>query len=509
MFFPLVNFTHYSLQRGFSKPDQLVKHCLEHSYPACGIADYKTLSGCVRHFQKCKKAGIKPVLGCTFDGFSVFAKNHDGWSRLIEIVSNKLYDRECMENDDNLIVIDKYKIFPHSYYVNKEDAELHRILLCSGMKTTLEKAKHGDKYQPFFQTNNYYVQEVSGHSDKYQAVFDAVDEYDILHEPMLPHFKCPDGMSEEEYIVHLCREGWKKLLANTSKIDTEEKKQVYADRIKMELDVFRNANLFGYFLIVQDIIKFCHSQGWLTGPGRGSAAGCLVSYLIEITQVDPIEFDLLFERFYNAARTSSLPDIDMDVPAKHRDDIIAYLRSKYGQDNVAQMVTFGGLKGKSAVKEILRIQNACSFSEMNEISKYIANEADISDQLQDMDEEERSIVRWSLMNNRDQLYEYCHIDDNGNLQGSYAQYFQQAIDIEGTFKNYGKHAAGVVISREPLYKVCPMTDQKHADEPIASLEMNDLEAMGHVKFDLLGLSLLDKSMMIEQLVKTSSHAKVG
>jgi DNA polymerase-3 subunit alpha len=236
---------------------------------------------------------------------------------------------------------------------------------------------------------------------------------------------------------------------------------------------------------------------------HNSAAGCLISYLIGITKIDPIEFDLLFARFYNAGRNTadhiSLPDIDIDVPGTKRDEIIAYLKDKYGHSRVSQMLTFGRLQGKSAIKEVLRINEACSFGEMNAISNCIPDEAKISDQLAEMDDEDRSIIRWALINNSEELRDFCRLSEDGKLEGEYAEYFEQAIQIEGTFKTQGKHAAGVVISAEPLQKVCPMVKQKGSSEKIAGLEMTDLEALGHVKFDILGLSLLDKLMLIKEL----------
>ena len=301
----------------------------------------------------------------------------------------------------------------------------------------------------------------------------------------------------------LARKGWKELLINTGKVKDEVKKNIYADRFNTELQVIKDANLFGYFLIVQDIIRHVNESGWMSGPGRGSAAGCLISYLISVTQIDPVEYDLLFERFYNAGRNSadhvSLPDIDMDVPGKKRDDVILYLKDKYGHDHVSQMITFGRLQGRSAIKEVLRVNEACSFSEMNAITKSVPNEAEISDQLAEMDEEDRSIIRWALINRPDDLRDFCQVTEDGKLEGDYAEYFQQAIDIEGTFKTQGKHAAGVVISKEPLHSVCPMVKQRGSTEKIAGLEMTDLEALGHVKFDVLGITLLDKLMKIKEL----------
>jgi len=538
--FPLLNYTHYSLLKGFSKPQELAEKCKANGYKACGIADYQSISGAVTFFKACRAAGVKPIIGCDFGNYILFAKNYAGWTDLIEAVSSleagvipaemakKIFARK------NLICIsnkkfdkDSYKHckdLPRSYYANKEDNVLYKILGCVGFNTTMSKAqswfnspKSGDMpgglYNTFDETGTKHVfdkSESAGLSDEIlQEIYDKCEDYDILHKPMLPKFDCPRGLSEEEYLKELCRVGWKKLLIDTGKVDSDEQKQLYKERFEEELGVIKDANLFGYFLIVQDIIRFVQDSGWLSGPGRGSAAGCLISYLIGVTQIDPLEYDLLFSRFYNAGRNTadhvSLPDIDMDVPGKNRDDVIMYLKDKYGHDRVSQMLTFGRLQGRSAVKEVLRVFNACSFAEMNAITKKIPNEAEISDQLQEMDEEDRSIIRWTLMNRPKDLSDFCRIREDGTLEGEYSEYFELAIRLEGTFKTQGKHAAGVVISANPLNEVCPMVRQRDLEaEKIAGLEMADLEALGHVKFDVLGINLLDKLMKIEELTNDSN-----
>ena len=526
--FPLKNYTHYSLLKGYSKPDELAEKCKQNGYKACGICDYKTISGSVAFFQACKKAGIKPIIGCSFDNFALFAKNKSGWHDLIELVSS-LDDDDTVPDSTlskvlqrgNLIKLSDApsKSMPISYYTNREDAKLHRILLCSDMKTTLPKIlksikndkndlshDHADKVKYFLHDTFYVLNSDESKDlsfDELDKIYSQCEDYDILNKPMLPKFECPNSQTEEDYLKELCRDGWKNLLMAKGKVSKDEDKQKYLDRFKEEFDVIKGANLFGYFLIVRDIINYVNNQGWLSGPGRGSAAGCLISYLVGITKIDPLEFDLLFARFYNAGRNSadhiSLPDIDMDVPGKHRDAIIGYIKDKYGHDRVSQMLTFGRLQGKSAIKEVLRINEACSFAEMNAISNCIPDEAKISDQLAEMDDEDRSIIRWALINNADDLRDFCKINDNGELEGEYADYFDQAIKIEGTFKTQGKHAAGVVISAEPLCKVCPMVKQKGSHEKIAGLEMTDLEALGHVKFDVLGINLLDKIMKIQEI----------
>ena len=514
--FPLCNYTHYSLQKGFSKPKQLAKKCSENYYTACGIADYKSISGAVSFYQACIANNIKPIIGCSFDGFSLFAKNKDGWFDLIELISS-LDSKEsiapsnlltianrgnmiCIASDESVSPIkgedfyEKSEAFMDIYYTEKEHAELHRVILCSSMKTTLPKIskeiKRGDDVdnQHFFESNDFYLKNKTeigeiiindNKLDQFKEIYDKCENYDILSQPILPRFDTPNNQTQKEYLRSLARDGWTKLLAH--KVKDPELKKVYGDRFRQEYEVIEQANLFGYFLIVWDILNHCRSQGWMVGPGRGSAAGCLISYLIGITEIDPIEYDLLFERFYNAGRNTedhiSLPDIDMDVPGGKRDEIIQYLKDKYGNNNVSQMLTFGRLQGRSALKEVLRVNSACGFSEMNEITKYIPDEAAISDQLAEMDEEDRSIIRWALINHPDDLRDYCYVGDDGRLNGDFAQYFQQAIDIEGTFKTQGKHAAGVVISADDLNKVCPMVNPKSGTEKIAGLEMADLEAL--------------------------------
>lgn len=538
--FPLLNYTHYSLQYGFSKPKELAKKCRENSYPACGIADYKSISGAVSFYKSCIENDIKPIIGCSFDDFTLFAKNKNGWFELIQIVStvdpDGNYDKALIVNlgkNGNLICLadqdifspiigdDFYQIsdsFTKIFYTNKNQSQLHRIHLCSACKTTLPKVKKeltADKNKvnnwQFFLSDDFYLKDRSEVShilvndprmNDFEEIFNKCENYNILSHPILPIFSTPNGESEKDFLRTLARQGWKDLL--NSKITNEADRKVYGDRFRKEYEVIENANLFGYFLIVWDILNWCREQGWMIGPGRGSAAGCLISYLIGITQIDPIEFDLLFERFYNPGRNTeghiSLPDIDMDVPGGKRDEIIDHLKDKYGHDNVSQMITFGRLQGRSAIKEVLRVNEACGFSEMNEITKYIPDEAAISDQLAEMEEDDRSIIRWALINNSDDLRDYCFIDDNGELHGDFAEYFQQAIDLEGTFKTQGKHAAGIVISAEPLYKVCPMVNQKNSIEKVAGLEMSDLEALGHAKFDVLALSFLDKLMKIKELI---------
>jgi DNA polymerase-3 subunit alpha len=288
----------------------------------------------------------------------------------------------------------------------------------------------------------------------------------------------------------------------------------YRDRLESEFTTLTDIGLADYFLIVHDMIHWARKQGQLTGAGRGSAAGALTLYLMLVTHIDPIEFDLLFERFYNAGRNTadhvSLPDVDMDFEIKHRGEVIEYVRSRYGHDRVAQMLTFTRLQGRGALKDVLRAHAACSYDEMNKITDHIPDEAEVSDQLQAMKEldkkeggdGEASIIQWALEHNVEELKPWAHLDNEGRLQGPFAKFFEQAIRIEGTKKSQSKHAAGIVIAQQPLSEVCPMIYDRSSNEQICGLEMNDLESMGHVKFDILGIAMLDKVHGILNLLRT-------
>ena len=405
---------------------------------------------------------------------------------------------------------------PDAHYANQKDAIDQRILLCNNLKTTLPEINRklsNEEDVPmstFFISDKYYIlspeemQELHTEEEieNTNYVDSLCESYDINHEPRLPPFKTET--SPDEFLRQLCREGWKRKIGTKIEKSLHEK---YADRIKYELSILQSAGLSSYFLIVSDIVKYVKSQGWLAGPGRGSAAGCLVSYLIDITSIDPIKHDLIFERFYNAGRNTkgrvSMPDIDMDVPINQREQVIEYIKDKYGSDNVSQMITFNTLKGRGALKDVLRVYGDVTFDEMNQITKNIPDEAKIADELEQMKDEygDASIIRWALENRVDNLKNWCYIDKQGNLSGPFAKRFEQAMRLEGTKVNQSKHAAGVVITDKKLETICPMIFDTKTKQPIAGMEMNDLEYLGIIKFDVLGIAMLDKVMNISNTLR--------
>lgn len=405
---------------------------------------------------------------------------------------------------------------PDSHYAAKQDAADQRVVLCIGLKKTMRsiQASMDDDEEfgmsSFFRSNKFYIPDMDEVKQLYLPdeieqsliISDLCGQYSILENPMLPQFDCPNGMDANTYIRKLCEEGAQRKLKKALS-------GAYKDRFEHEFKVISEAGLSPYFLIVQDYCNWARSNDWLVGKGRGSGAGCLISHLLNITDVDPIKHDLLFERFYNAGRNQpgrvSLPDIDCDFPARKRDLVVEYMRRKYGYDRVAQMVTYSRLQGRSALKDVFRVHERCSNDEANRITEFIPDEAAISDELQEMKEEndgESSIIKWALYNNAKELSPWCTINDKEELEGPLALDFAQAIRLEGTKRGKSKHAAGVVISPLPLSDCCPMIYDKKTDKSICGIEMAGLESMGFVKFDILGTTVLDKIKGVVDLMRT-------
>lgn len=404
------------------------------------------------------------------------------------------------------------------YYLNRNDSPDQRILLCSYTKSTLPVLKEGiqksgfNELLQFLSSNSYYLHSQEELNDLYKShphelsnlndLADMVETFSLLRPPEIPKFNCPNGLSSDEYLRELCRKGWSE---KVSGFVDKSRHNEYAERVKYELEVLQGAGLSNYFLIVQDYVRAAKERDELVGIGRGSSAGSLVNYLIDVTNIDPIKYTLFFERFYNAGRNSpgniALPDIDVDFPKHKRQNTFDYLRNKYGLDKVAQITTFGRLMGKSALKEVLRCHNACGFDEQNKMTENMPDEAEISDDLEEMRllEELPSIIMWTLEERADKLKEYCYIDNENRLQGPFAKYFEQAVRLEKTKKSAGKHASAVYISPHVLRENFPMTKDKSSDEMLIYFDMKSAEMAGLPKFDILSINALDKMMLMREL----------
>lgn len=390
--------------------------------------------------------------------------------------------------------------FNQTRYLNEEDFNLYKIMLGVKENLTLNRLSS---------TTNQDILHILKHNKHFLSAYenteeelknslllsDMCDGLDLTDKPKLPHFKT-DCDTEIEYIKKYS----KQILE--SRKDESWNMDVYNTRLERELGVLEKAGLGGYFLIVQDYINYARKNGQLVGPGRGSSSGALIAYLMDIVKVNPIKHDLLFERFYNDGRNTadrvSYPDIDVDFPINFRDKIVSYIRNKYGVNHTSQISTYGSLKGRGALTEVLRITGACDNFTIKRITENLPEEHKISDKLEEDDE--TSIINWTLNNEPKILEEYCVKDDNGELLGDYSQYFKQAIKLEGTYKSIGTHAAGVVITSENLLETCPMSLDEHGSMK-SILDMKSMEDMGLIKFDILGLATLDKLMLVNDLLQ--------
>ena len=416
---------------------------------------------------------------------------------------------------------------PDSHYCYRKDAVNQRVLLCTNMHTTLREVQNkmvrGEDVGmgAFFRTDSYHIPEYSemvaagnteGELENTLRIADACERYDLTRPPSPAKFPTPNGISPEEYLTELCRQGYKDKLPLIKKV-MEKKgltKEDYGNRFRHELEVIKEAGLSDYFLTVRDIVQYAINDGQLVGPARGSSAGSLIAYLCGITKLCPLEYNLLFERFYNKARKGAMPDIDSDyMTGEHgRDKVIQYIRYRYGRDKVSNIATYGRMQGRSVLKDVLRSFEACSFEEMGRITEFISDEGSISEKLLEMREADKesgrdgeaSIIDYCLDTYPKELSEWCYKDDDGNLQGPLAKKFQVAVSLEGTKRSQGKHAGGVVISDHPLSELVPMIRDKDGNELIAGLEMSDIEKRGLIKLDILGVNALNKLRSIERLV---------
>lgn len=445
----------------------------------------------------------------------IMTKYADLFGRENFYVEIQLIDREnlpaAVVAADCLRTVAKRLGFPcvataDSHYVRREDAVLQRILMCTRFRTNFNQIQKQLESEEdldlagFFRSSQYYIPSIAEMAANHVGfehelensikIAEQCADYNILGNPKIPTF----GENPEEQLRQYCREGWAAKIAGKIPVD---KVTEYTQRIKYELEVLNGAGLAPYFLVVRDYITAARNRGEMVVM-RGSATGCMVSYLIGITDIDPIPPGLLFERFYNAGRNSpgnvSLPDIDGDFETDKRHLTVQYLKDKYGTDKVAHVATFGRMQGRNALKETLRAFTACSFEEMNRICEYIPDESKIADDLQEMRDEgeDPSIIQWALENKAKELAEWVTLKDDGSLDGPLWKYFELAKKLEGVKLNMGQHAAAVVISDEPLAEICPMVRSAGGSELIAGMEFTDLESIGVVKYDILGVNCLDK-----------------
>lgn len=362
------------------------------------------------------------------------------------------------------------------HYLNRGDHLSHEVLICIQTQSTINSPNrfeiHSD--QLWVKTGEEMWQAFGEVPDALTNTVEIANRCNTsitFGELHLPEYEVPEGYTIASYLEHLSRKGLHEKLAKVP----SEKHQVYYDRLQEELDVIIGKNFAGYFLIVWDFMNYSREVGIPVGPGRGSGAGSLVAYTLGITDLDPIHFNLLFERFLNPER-ESMPDFDIDFCVRGREQVIKYVREKYGDDRVSQIITFGKLLGRSTVRDVGRVLEV-PLPIVDKLAKAIPGDPGMT-------------LRKALKKD-DELKNAFQSVEQGEL------ILNHAVKLEGLVRNTGMHAAGIIISDEPLDEYVPLCRGQN-NEVISQFEKDTMESVGLVKFDFLGLNNLT---IIDEAVK--------
>jgi DNA polymerase III subunit alpha len=361
-------------------------------------------------------------------------------------------------------------------FMQESDFDAHEIRVCINQGRVLDDPRRPKKY-----SKQQYLKSASEMHELFSDIPEALENtVEIakrcnlvlnLGEYFLPNYPIPDGLTIEQYFCQLSEQGLERRLTRLLDRDAEnfsEQRIPYDERLKVELDVINQMGFPGYFLIVADFIRWSKENGVPVGPGRGSGAGSLVAYALDITDLDPLEYELLFERFLNPERVS-MPDFDIDFCMDGRDRVIDYVAEKYGRNSVSQIITFGRLAAKAVIKDVGRVLSQ-PYGFVDKISKLIPFEIGMS--LKKAWEQEAEIK---------QRYE---------LEEEFQALWDMAIKLEGITRNAGKHAGGVVISPGELTEFSALYCDESGAGLVTQFDKDDVETAGLVKFDFLGLRTL-------------------
>jgi DNA polymerase-3 subunit alpha len=403
------------------------------------------------------------------------------------------------------------KVVPtnNSFYLNKEDANAHDILLCvkDGEKqaTPIGRGRgfrYGLKNQEYyFKTSNemkFLFRDYPDFFSNISEIVEKVELYELAREVLLPKFKIPTDFKtensddlENEYLKFLTFIGAKKHYKNLDK-DLNE-------RILFELNVIKSSGYPGYFLIVQDLIKAAIDMGVSVGPGRGSAAGSVVAYCLGITKIDPIKYDLLFERFLNPDRVS-MPDIDIDFDDEGRNKVIDYVIEKYGSNQVAQIITYGKMAAKSSIRDTARVLDL-SLGDADRIAKLVPNL-----KLKDIFEKDEKKLSDNLRaEDFSNVMELKSISSGDDLQ---AETINQARILEGSLRNVGTHACGIIITPDDITNFVPIATAKDSDLFVTQYDNSVVESAGLLKMDFLGLKTLTLIKDTVKLIKYKHNVDI-
>ena len=360
-----------------------------------------------------------------------------------------------------------------AHYLRKEDAEAHDVLLCIQTGKTLD-----DENRMRYEPRNFYLRSEAEMADLFEGFEGAIENTAKVADMCnleftfgkyhLPEFKLPPGYDSFSYLKKLCDDGYRERYGEDDQ---------YRTQLKYEQDMIEKMGFTDYFLIVSDFVRYAKGVGIPVGPGRGSAAGSMVSYCLGITDIDPMQYSLYFERFLNPERVS-MPDIDMDFGDTRRGEVVEYVRRKYGDDHVAQIVTFGTMAARGVIRDVGRVMNI-PYAEVDQIAKQVPNALHIT--LEDALRLSKPLS--DLYDNDEQV----------------RKLIDTAKSLEGMPRNSSTHAAGVVITKRPVYEYVPLA--KNDDTVVCQYTMVTLEELGLLKMDFLGLrnlTVLDDAVKMVQ-----------
>ncbi len=494
MYTPLKVTTDYSLLKSLIKVSDLINFCVAKNIQSCAICD-TNLFGVIEFYKTCKSHNIKPIVGLeiTLNNYQIYlyAKNKIGYKNLLKIntiiTERNVSIIELKNLSDNLLVIIPYQsiniyedlAFMETVYLGYENKEELQNELIKSQNVVYVNNIKAFKFEdgPYLKYL-HLLEEIEKEDYHFYFDYDNLTEFDLAKideverllnlnlddkERYIPKY-CDNS---KEFLTNLCLKGLNKRLGGNVP-------KTYLDRLSYELKVINQMGFVDYFLIVYDYVLYAKKNGILVGPGRGSAAGSLVSYVIGITDIDPIKYNLLFERFLNYERVT-MPDIDIDFDSTRREEVISYVKKKYGENNVSGGLTFATLKTRLVLREvgkILKIDERL----LNKFLKVIDKEKDLKNNLK------IKVVNDYLNNyeNLKELYKIC-------------------LKLEGLKRNISTHAAGIVIGNRPLDEIIPM--YKNNDVYLTGVTMEYLEDLGLLKMDFLGLKNLNIISNITSKIK--------
>ena len=358
-------------------------------------------------------------------------------------------------------------------FLTSAEFEAHEARVCINDRRTLD-----DPRRPRTYSDTQYLRS----TEEMQALFSDIPEaiqntVEIakrcnlelsLGTPCLPDYPVPENLSVDDYLRRLSEEGLNNRLLDLAEVVSAEKRQLYQDRLDFELNIIIQMGFPGYFLIVMEFIQWAKDNGVPVGPGRGSGAGSLVAYSLKITDLDPLEYDLLFERFLNPERIS-MPDFDVDFCMDGRDRVIEHVAELYGRDAVSQIITFGTMAAKGVIRDVARVQGK-SYALADKLSKLVPFEI--------------GMTLEKAMAEEPQLASFVANDEEAE------EIMEMAFKLEGIVRNVGKHAGGVVIAPGKLTDFTPLYCDEAGSNLVTQYDMSDVEKAGLVKFDFLGLRTL-------------------